>query len=149
VIDRKPRSLSELEMENLRDLASFVMGQLELRLTSIRTVAELNNTKSSADNASLVKTGFVSILCHKLRAPLNSILGYAQLLQLDIESLTSSQLSRIDEILKAGWHQSKLIDQILDLAVVESGKLSIVQESVSLFEVLGECRGMMKLTLPQ
>jgi signal transduction histidine kinase len=79
------------------------MGQLELRLTSIRTAAELNNTKSSADNASLVKTGFVSsILCHELPAPLNSILGCAQLLQLGAPSLASSQLSRIDEILKAG-----------------------------------------------
>jgi signal transduction histidine kinase len=144
VIDRKPRSLSELEKENLRDLASLVMGQLELRLTSIRTMAELNNTKSSADNASLVKTGFVSILCHELRTPLNSILGYAQLLQLDTESLTSSQLSSIEEILKAGLHQSKLIDQILDIAVVESGKLSIAREAVPLSEVLGECQGMMK-----
>ncbi len=62
VIDRKPRTLSELEIENLRDLASLVMDQLELRLNAIRTVAELDNTKSSAENASLVETGFVSTL---------------------------------------------------------------------------------------
>ena len=144
VIDRKPRTLSELEIENLRDLASLVMDQLELRLNAIRTVAELDNTKSSAENASLVETGFVSTLCHELRAPLNSILGYAQLLEVGTPSLVSSQLSSIQEILKAGWHQSKLIDQILDLATIESGRPSVVRESVPLFEVLRECQSMMK-----
>jgi signal transduction histidine kinase len=88
-------------MENLRGLASVFMGQLELCLTSIRTAAELNNTKSSADNASLVKTGFVSsILCHELPAPLNSILGYAQLLQLGAPSLASSHCPALMKFLK-------------------------------------------------
>ncbi len=144
VIDRKPRTLSKLEIENLRDLASLVMDQLELRLNAIRTMAELDNTKSSAENASLVETGFVSTLCHELRAPVNSILGYAQLLEVGTPSLVSSQLSSIQEILKAGWHQSKLIDQILDLATIESGRSSVVCESVPLFEVLRECQAMMK-----
>ncbi|MEP6606348.1 MAG: GAF domain-containing sensor histidine kinase [Nitrosospira sp.] len=144
VIDRKPRVLGELEMENLRDLASLVMDQLELRLAAIHTVAELNNAKASAENASLAKTDFVSTLCHELRAPLNSVLGYAQLLEVGTPPLASSQLSSIHEILKAGWHQSKLIDQILELAVIESGKLSMVRESLPLFEVLSECLAMMK-----
>ncbi|PTR16235.1 GAF sensor signal transduction histidine kinase [Nitrosospira sp. Nsp2] len=144
VIDKKPRILGELEIENLRDLASLVMDQLELRLSAIRTVAELNNAKASAVNASLAKTDFVSTLCHELRSPLNSILGYAQLLELEMQPLQSSQLAGILEILKAGRHQSKLIDQILDLAVIESGKLSMVREVLPLFEVLSECLSMIK-----
>jgi signal transduction histidine kinase len=144
VIDRKPRTLSELEMENLRDLASLVMDQLELRLAAIRAVAELDNAKSSAENASLAKTDFISTLCHELRSPLNSILGYAQLLELDMQPLESPQLVGIREILKAGRHQSKLIDQILDLAVIESGRLPMVREHVPLFEVLRDCQAMMR-----
>lgn len=144
VIDSKPRTLSQLEIENLRDLASVVMDQLELRLALIRSVAELNNTKSSADNESLVKTSFISTLCHELRSPLHSMLGYAQLLELPMQSEEAHQLASVQEIIKAGRHQAKLIDQILDLAVTESGALSIAREPVPLFEVLEECQSMMK-----
>lgn len=144
VIDRKPRILSELEIETLRDLASLVMDQLELRLSAIRRMAELDNAKSSAENASLVKAESVSTLFHELRTPLNSILGFAQLLEVDKLSLAPSQLAGIEQIIKAGWHLSKLIDENLDPAVIESGSLSIVLESLSLPEVLHECRAMMK-----
>jgi signal transduction histidine kinase len=66
------------------------------------------------------------------------------LLELDLQPLESPQLAGIHEILKAGRHQSKLIDQILDLAVIESGRLPMVREHVPLFEVLQDCQAMMR-----
>jgi signal transduction histidine kinase len=143
VIDKKPRILKAQEITNLQDLASLVVDQLELRLTAIRTMVELINAKSSAENASLAKTDIISNLAHELRAPLNAILGYTQLLEID-KSLTSSQLSYVDQILKAGWHQSKLINELLDRDVIESGKLPMSQESLPLYNILSECQALMK-----
>lgn len=143
VIDKKPRTLKAEEITNLQDLASLVVDQLELRLTAIRTMVELISAKSSAENASLAKTDTLSTLAHELRAPLNAILGYAQLLEKD-NSLTSSQLSYIDQMLQAGWHQSKLINELLDRDVIESGKLPMSQESLPLFNILSECQTLMK-----
>ena len=73
------------------------------------------------------------------RSPLNAILGFAQLMESDSQSPTPSQES-ITQILDAGWYLLNLINEILDLAVIESGKVSLSGESVSLDEVMLECR---------
>ncbi|CAH1387092.1 sensor histidine kinase [Candidatus Nitrotoga sp. M5] len=108
VIDRKPRNLNDGEITNLQNLASLVIDQLELRLNSIRALVKLNNAKCSAENASLAKSDIISNLSHELGSPLNSMLGFAQLLQSDDSSLTTSQLFNINQIIQAGWHQKKI-----------------------------------------
>ena len=144
VIDRKPRVVTAAEIENLKDLGSLVMDQLELRLAAMRTGVELINVKASAENADLANTDFISTLVHELRSPLNSILGYAQLLKVMTPPLAPPYLAHIEQIIKAGWHQAKLINDLLDQAVIKSGKLSLSQESLSLCEILYECQAMMK-----
>jgi len=79
---------------------------------------------------------------HELRSPLNAILGFAQLM--DSGPLTVSHKESVAQILQAGWHLLKLINEILDLAVIESGKVSLSTESVSLGEVLQECQAMVE-----
>jgi CheY-like chemotaxis protein len=79
-----------------------------------------------------------------LRTPLNAILGFAQLLESGSPSPTPSQKRNIDQILKAGWYLLELINEILDLALIESGKLTLSQEPVSLAEVMLECRAMIE-----
>ena len=106
--------------------------------------AELQKAKATADAANLAKSEFLSSMSHELRSPLNAILGFAQIMESDTPPPTAPQAVRITQILQAGWHLLNLINEVLDLAVVESGKMSLSREPVSLVEVMSECREMME-----
>ena len=108
------------------------------------TNVELESAKSAAEKANLAKSDFLSSMSHELRSPLNAILGFAQLMESASPLPTASQKESIAQILQAGWHLLKLINEILDLAVIESGKVSLSRESVSLAEVMSECQAMME-----
>jgi PAS domain S-box-containing protein len=119
---------------------------------------ELERAKIAAEKANLAKSDFLSSMSHELRTPLNAILGFAQLMESDSPPATPSQKASIDQILHAGWYLLQLINEILDLAQIESGKLSLSPEPVSLAEVVFECRAMIEpqaqkrginLTFPQ
>ncbi|MFL5293243.1 MAG: histidine kinase dimerization/phospho-acceptor domain-containing protein [Myxococcales bacterium] len=103
---------------------------------------ELQIAKVAAEKANRSKSDFLSSMSHELRSPLNGILGFAQLLESDKPPPTAGQKESIGQILTAGWHLLKLIDEILDLAKIESGRLSLSPEPVSLPEVMSECQGM-------
>lgn len=105
---------------------------------------ELESAKSVAEKANLAKSDFLSSMSHELRSPLNAILGYAQLMESDTPSPSATQAESIAQILQAGWHLLKLINEVLDLAVIESGKVSLSLEPVSLSEVMSECQAMME-----
>lgn len=105
---------------------------------------ELENAKSLAEKANLAKSDFLSSMSHELRTPLNAILGFAQLLEVGEPALTVAQSVRLQQITKAGWYLLQLINEILDLAVIESGKLSLSIEPVSLVEIMKECQAMIE-----
>jgi signal transduction histidine kinase/ActR/RegA family two-component response regulator len=105
---------------------------------------ELQMAKVVAERANRSKSDFLSSMSHELRSPLNGILGFAQLMESDTPPPSASQKESIGQILRAGWHLVKLINEILDLAKIESGKLSLSPESVSLAEVMDECHGMVE-----
>ena len=96
------------------------------------------------ERANLAKSDFLSSMSHELRSPLNAILGFAQLMETDAATVTPSQKASIDQILLAGWYLLELINGILDLAQIESGKLSLSLEQVSLPEVMVECQAMIE-----
>jgi signal transduction histidine kinase/ActR/RegA family two-component response regulator len=106
--------------------------------------AELESAKFAAEKANLAKSDFLSSMSHELRTPLSAILGFAQLMESGSPPLTASQKRGIDQILKSGWYLLELINEILDLALIESGKLSLSLEPISLSEVLRECRDMIE-----
>ena len=106
--------------------------------------AELERAKSMAERANLAKSDFLSSMSHELRTPLSAILGFAQLMDSGLPPPTVSQKRSIDQILQAGWYLLELINEILDLAVIESGKVSLSVEPVSLAEVMHECRVMIE-----
>ena len=106
--------------------------------------AELESAKLVAENANLAKSDFLSSMSHELRSPLNAILGFAQLLESDSMPPSPSQKESIDQILQAGWHLLKLVNEILDLARIESGKLSLSPEPLSMAEVMLECQAMIE-----
>nr|WP_291271824.1 PAS domain S-box protein [Geothrix sp.] len=106
--------------------------------------AELMSAKIVADKANLAKSEFLSSMSHELRSPLNAILGFAQLMDSETPPATPRQKASIDQILHAGWYLLELINEILDLAVIESGKLSLSEEPVSLAEVMLDCQAMIE-----
>jgi PAS domain S-box-containing protein len=105
---------------------------------------ELESAKSLAEKANLAKSDFLSSMSHELRSPLNAILGFAQLLESGSPLPTPDQKASIGQILQAGWYLLDLINEILDLAVIESGKLSLSLEPVSLADVMRECQAMIE-----
>jgi len=105
---------------------------------------ELESARSVAEKANLAKSEFLSSMSHELRSPLNAILGFAQLMESDPLPPTPDQKDSITQILQAGWHLLKLIDEILDLAKVESRQVPLSREPVSLAEVMLECQGMIE-----
>ena len=100
-------------------------------------------SKSVAEQANLAKSDFLSSMSHELRSPLNAILEFAQLMESDSQSPTPSRRKVLPRFV-AGWHLLNLINEILDLAVIEAGTVSLSGESVSLDEVMLECRAMME-----
>jgi PAS domain S-box-containing protein len=105
---------------------------------------ELESARSVAEKANLSKSEFLSSMSHELRSPLNAILGFAQLIESGSPLPTSSQKASIDQILKAGWFLLELINEILDLALIESGRLSLSLESISMVDVMLECQSMIE-----
>ena len=105
---------------------------------------ELEAAKSVAEKANVAKSEFLSSMSHELRTPLNTILGFAQLMESGSPPPTPSQKIKIDQILRAGWYLLELINEILDLALIESGRLSLSIESVPLAAVMRECEAMIE-----
>jgi len=111
--------------------------ELETRVL-IRT-RDLEIAKDSAEESNKAKSRFLSCMSHELRTPLNAILGFGQLIKMGPqESLSQNQEDQINEILKAGDHLLSLINEILDLAQIESGRLTISIENIELIGIIRE-----------
>jgi PAS domain S-box-containing protein len=131
----------------IRDQAGNLRGFAKLtRDLTERNKVELalTNAKAAAEKANLAKSDFLSSMSHELRSPLNAILGFAQLMESDTPPPNPVQKESIGQILQAGWYLLDLINEILDLAIIESGKLSMSLEPVSLAEVMLECQSMVE-----
>jgi signal transduction histidine kinase/ActR/RegA family two-component response regulator len=131
----------------LRDDAGGIIGYLLIGTdNSVRHRVEraLNEAMAAAEKANRAKSDFLSSMSHELRTPLNAILGFAQLLESGAPAPTTTQRRSIDQIIKAGWYLLELINEILDLALIESGKLTMSKEPVSLAELMIECRAMIE-----
>ena len=93
---------------------------------------DLQIAKEKAEIASQAKSTFLASVSHELRTPLNAILGYAQILRRDTQHLTKRQASGLTTIHESGQHLLNLINDILDLARVEAGKLELHPTDVNL-----------------
>ena len=124
--------------------ARDVTESRRLDLALQETNVALEGAKSVAEKANLAKSDFLSSMSHELRSPLNAILGFAQLMESGSPALAPTQKESVDQILQAGWYLLELINEILDLALIESGKLSLSLEPMSLDEVLDDCHAMIE-----
>ncbi|MGZ8271343.1 MAG: hybrid sensor histidine kinase/response regulator, partial [Methylophilus sp.] len=105
---------------------------------------ELERARFTADKANLAKSDFLSSMSHELRTPLGAILGFAQLIESGTPPPTANQKRSVDQILKAGWYLLELINEVLDLALIESGKLTLSLEPLLLADILQECEAMIE-----
>ena len=107
------------------------------------TNGELAMAMEEARSANYAKSAFLSSMSHELRTPLNAILGFAQILSSDrLPSTLAQKKEFAGHILKSGRHLLTLINEILDLAKVESGTVNLSLEPVALDAILLECRDM-------
>jgi PAS domain S-box-containing protein len=103
----------------------------------------LRHAVLEANAASHAKSEFLSRMSHELRTPMNAIIGFAQLLEVD-KGLHADQLDNAQEILKAGRHLLDLINEVLDLAKVESGHVDLSLEPVSCADLIEECSALLR-----
>ena len=107
---------------------------------SVQAQHALTAAKNEAERAHQAKTQFLSGLSHELRTPLNAILGFGQLLQADLQHpLAEAHRSPVHEMLNGARHVLHLINDVLDLAVVESGKLQVTPVPVAVQALLQSC----------
>jgi len=128
-----------LELEREIAINELRLHRKNLENTVLERTSELSQARDEAEQANAVKSEFLSHMSHELRTPLNAILGFAQILELDAHDLTEIQHDNIKEILDAGGHLLSLINEVLDLARIESGKLDITLEELHIKYLLQQC----------
>ncbi len=107
-----------------------------------RTERALNQAKDEAEKANRAKSEFLSRMSHELRTPLNAILGFGQLLQM--QKLTPAQNDRVGHIVHAGRHLLDLINEVLDIARIEAGRVELSLEPVRVADLVTETLDLIK-----
>ena len=145
-----------LEQARLHERAKRQAEELEIRVAERtlelrsanehlqREISERRRAEAEADRANRAKSEFLSRMSHELRTPLNAVIGFAQLLELDVQGQPHRE--SVEQILKGGRHLLGLINEILDIARIEAGNLAMSSEPVSTDEVI---RAALDLIRPQ
>ena len=122
-------------------LLNLICMQILEALAHHRNQTQLVYARNEAIEASQAKSEFLSSMSHELRTPLTAIIGFGQVLEQTIKDEETK--SYVSEITKAGDHLLELINDILDLSAIESGKLSLSLDIVSLQDIFSECLSLM------
>jgi signal transduction histidine kinase len=126
---------SSTEKQRLEDMQRAVVNILE----------DLDEEKRRAQEANRLKSEFLANMSHELRTPLNAIIGFTELLYKGkVGPLSEQQHEYLGDVLTSSKHLLQLINDVLDLAKVESGKMEFRLETVDLAKVLGEVRDVLR-----
>lgn len=129
---------------DITDRKNAEARQAEFDRLLIGKNVELERAIQVAETANQAKSDFLSGMSHELRTPLSAILGFAQLIESSQPPPTATQKRSVIQILQAGWYLLELINEILDLALVESGKLALELQPVLLSNAMDESRSMIE-----
>ncbi|MBF0178665.1 MAG: response regulator [Magnetococcales bacterium] len=114
-----------------------------IRAERMRTLRSLTRAKEEAERANKAKTAFLSFMSHELRSPLNGVIGFCQLLELDpVEPLTPAQKESVAQIMSCGDHLLELINGLLDMARIEAGRVIPEMEVLNPASIMEHCLGM-------
>ena len=113
----------------------------ELEARVAERTAELVRARDEAERANAAKSEFLSRMSHELRTPMNAILGFAQVLEMD-DALPPRQRGFVQEVRRAGAHLLELINELLDLSRIESGRLAVTIGPVDLDSVIEQTLGL-------
>jgi len=133
-----------IELERYLTIETLEQHRENLEAEVEQRTFDLMTARDVAEKANRSKSEFLSRMSHELRTPMNAILGFSQLLQLDEKQLNASQNDNVNEIQVAGHHLMNLINEVLDLAKIESGTIDLSMELVSLDEVVIQSIALIK-----
>ncbi len=133
VFNRAPRRFTQDNVYFLQSVANVLTAAISRQ----RAEESVRMSSDQAEKANRAKSEFLSRMSHELRTPLNAILGFTQLLEL--EKSTPSQIESIEHISRAGKHLLSLINEVLDIARLEAGRLVLHKEPIAVAAFLQEC----------
>jgi PAS domain S-box-containing protein len=115
----------------------LLMTVMARDVTQLRAAEKAELARTAAEAANRAKTEFLSRISHELRTPLNAVLGFAQLMRADsTDPLSAHHQEQVELVLQAGQHLRTLIDEMLDVSGIESGRMSIDLRDFELCELL-------------
>ncbi|MEL6371471.1 MAG: ATP-binding protein [Pseudomonadota bacterium] len=139
VTDNKRRSQAQLRKE--QELKQLVFDLEHSRRDLSDTMQKYQVEKHKAEEASRSKSEFLANMSHELRTPLNAINGFSEILQLELYGPLGNDKYKeyVDDILSSGKHLLELIDDVLDMSKIETGRMALDRDRVELERVLQEC----------
>ncbi len=147
-LDRRLEARSMAEAERLRALNEDLEGVVQSRTVDLTTaIAALDEQRRRAESANRAKSDFLANMSHELRTPLNAVIGFAEVMQMPGggDVLSPRQTEAVEQIQTAGRHLLALIEEVLDFAKIESGKVSISIEAIDPQDLAQGLYGSFKL----
>lgn len=138
---RHVRQLADVELDSRGEITRMY-GTIQDITAQVETQQELMAARDAADRANRAKSEFLSHMSHELRTPLNAVIGFSELLASD-QGLAADHRDSVEEVLKAGNHLLSLINELLDLAGIEAGRLSLAPEAVAVAGIGAECAALL------
>ena len=143
--DRDGRSVTDCVFMEVVERRKFEHALLEAREVAQQANAELEQQRAAAEEANQAKSSFLAVMSHELRTPLNAIGGYVQLIEMGVHGpVTEAQKETLARIDRSQRHLLRLINDVLNLARIESGRVDYVVEPVPLADVVGSIMPMVE-----